>query len=149
MNITWPDDYTGIINSIRGAIGRNIIIYNKYDLGPCPICGKDSLLGETLDPFCTTCSGTGVLSVVSGTTILAHVLWGKANSEYKSPAGTIFTGDCKVTVEFSESVLSKIELSSTFLVDDKDLYLIDYDLKGVPEPNRITCYLEQDPREGR
>ena len=95
------------------------------------------------------CSGAGVLSVTSGTTVSAHVLWGRANSEYKSPAGTIFTGDCKVTVEFSESILSKIKLSSTFLVDDRDLYLIDYDLKGVPDPNRIACYLEQDPREGR
>ena len=149
MNIVWPNDYTEIINTIRGTIGRDIFMYNKYDLGTCPICGKDSVLGKTLDPFCTVCSGTGTLSTFSGTTLSAHVLWNKAGSEFKSPAGVIFTGDCKVTVEFTEEVLSKVKLSSYFSVDDEDLYLIDYDLRGVPEPNRIVCYLEQDPREGK
>ena len=146
--ITFPDT-KNLIDSIRGVIGRDITVYNRYDLGPCPACGKDTLFGDSLDPFCVLCSGTGVLSVVSGTTLSGHVLWGKANSEYKSPAGKIFIGDCKVTVEFTEENLQKIEMASKFTVDNKDLYLIDYDLKGVPSPNRITCYLEQDPREGR
>lgn len=147
MEITFPSNTKEIIDAIRGVIGRTITIYNSYSLGVCPVCSKDSLLDESLDPFCAACGGTGVLSVVSGTTVSAHVLWGKANSEYKSPAGKIFIGDCKVTVAFSEAILAKIEDSSKFEVDDRNLYLLDYDLRGVPDPNRIACYLEQDPRE--
>lgn len=150
MNIEWPSNTTEVINAIRGAIGRDILIYNKYDLGPCPICSTDSLLGNTYNPFCTTCSGTGVLSVFSGTTVSAHVFYPHGvETNYVTQAGEIDMSDCRATIEFSDEILQKVELSSRFVVDDEDLYLKDYELRGVPTPNRIVCYLQEDPREGR
>jgi hypothetical protein len=149
MNIIWPSNTREIIDEIRGTIGRDVTIHYTTSGVPCTTCQLDSLTGKSFDPFCPDCGGTGIVTSGLDTTVSGHVLWNKVNSKYNSPAGNIFTGDCKVTVGYDEEVLTIIESSEYFLVDDVRLYLEDYDLRGVKEINRIAISLRQDPREER
>lgn len=146
--ITWPTNTKEIIDEIRGTIGREIEIFTKEELGQCTSCTLDTKTNKSIDPFCSTCSGTGYIYTISGTTVSAHVNWGYLDRGIFFATGKIRDGDCKATIEYTENNLDLIDRSIKFIVDDKDLYLIEYDLKGVKEINRIACFLKQDPRNG-
>ena len=147
--ITWPENTKEVIDSIRGVIGREITIHYTSSGVPCPTCTLDSLTGRPYDPFCSTCGGDGIVTSGIDLTVSGHVLWSRVDSHYNSPAGRISTGDCKVTVEYTDNIITIINSADYFLVDDERLYLEDYDLRGVKEINRVALQLKQDPREDR
>lgn len=149
MNILFPSNTKTIIDKIRNTIGRDIEVVYLLASGICGECELDSITGKSYDPFCRACDGTGILSSIESLTISGHILWGRVDPVYNSPAGRIFTGDCKVTISYDDDVLTLLDSVDYFLVDDKKLYLKDYDLRGVKEINRIALNLQQDPRDGR
>ena len=149
MNILFPSNTKAIIDKIRNVIGREIELIYLLESGVCGECDLDSVTGKSYDPFCRACSGTGVLTSVEVLPVSGHILWGRVDTTYNSPAGRIFTGDCKVTISYSDDVLTLLDSVEYFLVDDKKLYLKDFDLRGVKEINRIALNLQQDPRDGR
>lgn len=149
MNILFPSNTKEITDNIRQVIGREIEIVYTVSSGVCTTCDLDSVTGKSYDPFCPVCSGTGVLFSVESLSVLGHILWGRVDPTYNSPAGRIFTGDCKVTISYDSAILTLLDSVDYFLVDDKKLYLKDYDLRGVKEINRIALNLQQDPRDGR
>jgi hypothetical protein len=143
--ISFPDNTKQIIDNIRGAIGRNINIGTTILGSECPACTIDPLTNMSSDPFCSTCSGYGYLTSISGTTVSAHVNWNVLGSKEYHSGGFIEVGDCIATIEFSEELLSVIENADYFEIDDEKVFLKEYDLRGVPDINRIRMYLQQDP----
>ncbi len=147
--ILFPDNTKEIIDTIRGVIGRDITIYYATSGVTCSACDIDTVTGKSLDPFCLVCGGDGVVDEQLDVTVSAHVLWNTVNSLHNTPAGRIFTGDCKATVEYTDDIITIVEASDYFLVDDRKLFLVDYDLRGVKDVNRVAINLKQDPRDGR
>lgn len=149
MTIIFPSNTKEIIDEIRGTIGRDVDIYYTLSGVTCSACDIDTVTGRSLDPFCPVCSGEGIVDDTLQVTVSAHVLWNTVNTSQRMPGGRIFTGDCKATVEYTDDIVTIIEASDYFLVDDRKLYLVDYDLRGVKNINRVAINLKQDPRDGR
>ena len=147
--ILFPENTKEVIDSIRGAIGRDITIFYASSGVTCSACDLDTITGRSLDPFCPVCDGDGNIEVQANVIVPAHVLWNNVNTPYNTATGRIFTGDCKATVEYTVDMVTVIEASDYFLVDDRKLFLVDYDLRGVKDINRIAINLKQDPRDGR
>jgi len=141
MTIVWPSDTKTIIDEIRSTIGRNILVNVAVTGIPCSTCTLDPINNESTDPLCSECDGLYWKSTVSGWTVKAHVRWGSADRPIYTPGGKAFEGDCIVTIEYTASGLSNIENSESFVVDNKELIMEDFILKGVPDINRITIAL--------
>lgn len=144
FQITYPSNTKSIIDDIRGTIGRNITINVSVEGDPCPACELNPVTNTSVDSFCTTCSGLYWINTTSGYTISGHVRWLSAGEPMYTPGGIIDVGDCIVTVEYTETNLTNVENSDHFIVDDKDLYLEEYVLRGVPDINRIRIILKED-----
>lgn len=144
FNITWPSNTGEVINDIREEIGRDITINVSVTGTPCPDCDLDPITNTSLDSFCTTCSGVYWLNTTSGYVIKAHVRWMSADMPLYTQGGAIYEGDCIATLEFTEQNLENVQNSDSFVVDEKDLYLEKYALRGVPSINRIRVFLKED-----
>lgn len=149
LSISWPTNTKEVVDKIRTAIGRDITFMKKYTGERCTACDLDPLTGESEEPFCPTCSGYGYITTLSGTNVLAHVNWTDIDPKEFHPGGRIYTGDCRVSVEYTDENLALVTASDYIIVDSRELYLKDYDLRGVPDINRIVVDLIQDPREKR
>lgn len=144
--IIWPENTTEIIDAIRGTIGRPIEIITASADVTCSACSLDPLSHRSTNPFCPVCSGAGYITVFSGTTLSAHVRWGTVDKGLSYPGGRLITGDCQATVAYSDTTLELLQTAAYIIIDDKQLYLDTYDLRGVPEINRIVLKLLQNPR---
>lgn len=141
MTIVWPSDTKDIIDKIRDAIGRNITVNVAISGTACSTCDYDPVNDESTDPLCPECNGLYWRNTISGWVTVAHVRWGSADRPIYTPGGRAFEGDCIVTIEYTASGLNNIENSESFIVDDKELIMEDFILKGVPNINRITIAL--------
>jgi len=141
---TWPSDTKDIIDDIRTAIGRSITINVGVEQDPCPVCSLDPETNTSKDSFCTTCSGVYWITTTSGLSVLAHVNWKKTDQPFYTAGGKIAEGDCIVTIEYTATNLSAVENSVGFIVDTKDLYMKNYELRGVQDINRIRVLLKED-----
>jgi len=142
MTIIWPSDTKIIIDKIRDTIGRDITVNITVSGDPCPLnCGYDPINDESIDVTCSGCNGLYWINTISGWVTTAHIRWGSADRPIYTPGGKAFEGDCIVTIEYTASGLSNIENSESFIVDDKELIMEDFILKGVPNINRITIAL--------
>jgi hypothetical protein len=56
----------------------------------------------------------------------------------------VHEGDCQATVGLSGYNLTAVRNSDHYEVDAKEMYMKNYAIKGVPEPNRITVTLLED-----
>jgi len=146
MIITWPSNFARTVtDSIRNAIGRVITIFVKVSGIPCPICTLDPVTNLSTDPFCASCGGNYWINTTSSYLCSAHIRWRKTDQPLWSPGGIVDEGDCKVTICYSGEALNNVINSDHFLVDDEELYMKSYILKGVRTPNRIAVTLLQDP----
>jgi len=144
FGITWPTNTADVINEIRDNIGRDITIKVLIDGTPCPICELDPITNTSTDSFCEVCSGVYWLNTTSGYVINAHVRWMGADTPLYTPGGAIYEGDCIATIEYTEENLQNVQNSDSFIIDEKDLYLEKYTMRGVPTINRIRLYLKED-----
>lgn len=148
-NILWPSNTKNIIDSIRNAIGRDIIGMITVTGISCSYCILNPVTNLSTDPFCSGCGGTYWLTTHSGWTVNAHVRWAGAEQPLWQPGGKIIEGDCHITIAFSDENLSLLEKVDYFVVDEKEMYMKKYVLKGVPEINRIKVVLLEDPDNKR
>ena len=150
MTISFPTNTKDIIDEIRGTIGRDIIIYVTVTGIPCtnPLCSLDPVTNLSTNAFCTVCDGNYWLEAVSGFTISGHVRWLSADQPLWTPGGQIDEGDCKVTITFSSGILNNVKAAKYFVVDDTELYMKKFRLKGAQGVNRIQITLLEDPDIG-
>lgn len=145
--VSWPTNTKEVTDSIRDAIGRTVIIHTHSDVSLCPDCKLDPISGKSSDPFCSTCGGTGYITSKIDSEVTAHINWNSIGDTINTPGGRIFNGDCKISIEYTSVNLSNVMNADYFTVDNKNLYLKNYDIRGVPTPNRIIIILVEDPRE--
>ena len=153
MSIAWPEGTKTIIDAIRDVVGRRITIYVEEGQNVCPSgCGYDPVNDASMDAFCTGCNGLYWIPVISGYSLSGHVRWGSIDQTMWTAGGWIPEGQCKVTVEHSELNLDHITRSASWLVDDKTMYLKNFQLRGIRDddevhgPSRIAVYLKQEER---
>lgn len=153
MNITWPEGTKSVIDDIRDVVGRGVIIYVQEGRITCPSgCGYDPVNDASMDAFCSGCDGHYWIEIISGYSLSGHVRWGSIDQTMWTPGGWIPEGQCKVTVEYSELNLDHVERGQSWLVDDKTMYLKNFQLRGirgdaeVHGPSRIAVFLKQEER---
>lgn len=141
-----PDfpDTTATLDEIRSKIERAITINVSIQGDPCPVCDLDPITNTSTDSFCVTCSGLYWINTTSGFSVSGHVRWLSADQPMYSEGGVIDTGDCIVTLKHTAEILSGVQNSYSFIVDNRDLYLKKYVLKGVRNLNRIRVILKED-----
>ena len=145
MTITpFPTNTVDTIDAIRDEIGRQITINVKVQGTACPVCDLDPITNTSTDSFCETCSGVYWLNTTSGISTYAHIRWGGSDQPMYTAGGVIDMGDCIATIKYTETLLSGVQNSDHFIVDDKDMYLKKYILRGVKPLNRIRVILKED-----
>lgn len=142
FGVTWPNT-TIITDAIRGVIGRNIMIYVNVSGTACPTCDLDPVTNFSTDPWCPTCGGVYWIDAISGVTYSAHVNWGQAYQPLRVAGGIIDEGDCIITIKNTAEALENVRASNYYVVDTRDLYMKNYELRGAP-PNRIRITLLED-----
>jgi len=145
MRITFPSDTKDVIDEIRETIGREITVYVTVTGVPCSICTLDPATELSTDPYCLECGGNYYKETLSAWVCSAHVRWLKVDQPLWTPGGIIDRGDCYITIAYSGVALANIKKSHHFVVDDEDLYMKHYILKGVPTLNRIKVTLLESP----
>lgn len=144
MTVPAFPNTVAIKDAIRESIQRAIIINVAVVGTPCPVCDLDPITQTSTDSFCATCSGVYWLNTTSGYTTSGHVKWVRADQPMYTAGGVIDVGDCIVTVKHTNANLTAVENSDSFIVDNRDLYLKSYVLKGVQELDRIRIFLKED-----
>jgi len=143
MSITFPTNTEDIIDEIRVAIGRDVDFYQLVST-ECTECSLDPITDTSTNSFCTTCSGLYYINTVSGTTISGHVTWGNVDTLGWFPGGQVFDGDCRVQIKYTLDNLSTVKNSEYMVVDDIQLRIDDYALRGVKVLNRIVISASQE-----
>lgn len=144
MNITFPSNTTEIIDSIRGAIGRDVYFYTESKI-PCSACDLDPVTDTSLDSFCPVCSGLGYQYTYEESTISGHVIHNPQDMMKWTSGGQLYEGDCRVQIKYTLAN-DAIVNSATRVNADGDNYTIHKKIyRGVPEINRILLDLKQRP----
>ncbi len=144
FGVTWPENITAITDNIRGVIGRNIMIFVNVSGTACPVCDLDPVTDLATDPWCPICGGSYWIDAISGVTYSAHVHWGPAYQPRWVSGGVIDEGDCTITIKNTDAALEHVRASNYYVVDTRDLYMKNYELRGAPAPNRIRITLLED-----
>lgn len=140
MNITFPSNTSDTIDAIRNAIGRPVTFYQKYKV-PCSAHGRDPITGDSLDAFCTICSGVGYIITYSGTTITGHVNQGRTENLQWVSGGQYFDGDATVQIKYTDLNLAVVNNTDHVVVDGKTFEISNKIFRGVPQLNRIIITL--------
>ncbi len=141
--ITFPTDTKDTIDAIREAIGRSIVFSTPVRT-VCSGCSLDPITDTSTDSFCVICDGEGYVTTYSGTTISAHVTWGKADELGWVTGGQYLEGDCRVQIEYSTGNITVVDGSEFVTVDGKRLSVRKKILRGVPDLNRILIDLKEE-----
>ena len=145
MVISWPSDTVTVIDDIRDAIGRDIIIYQTTSGIPCPAsgCGLDPVTDLSIDSLCPTCSGYYWINTASGLTVNAHVRLRNVDTPIWTVGGFILEGDAQFQIKYTVANIEAVDNMEYVLMDDKVFVKKDISLRGVPTVNRIVVALEE------
>lgn len=143
MTIVWPDDTADVIDDIRDAIGRDIVLYRTVSGIACPTpgCDLDPVTGLSTDQFCAVCGGEYWLSTASGITIKAHVFDRTLDVPVWTAGGLIVDGDISAQIKYTVTNLDAVENAEYYEVDGKEFIQKSFSLRGVPDLNRIVIAL--------
>jgi hypothetical protein len=139
--VKFPSNTKDTIDAIREEIGRNVIFYTNTSIR-CT-CDLDPITGHSTNPFHTTCSGTGYIHTVSGTTLKAHIYTKPRDVLEWVRGGKLNLGDAGVQIAYSTENLDLSTGCEYVLVDGKKFAVKDNELRGVPEINRILLSLKE------
>ena len=127
---------TGVIDDIRGQIGRNVSFYVPT-LSGCSLCTLDPVTNTSTDSLCSGCQGKYWIPTYVSTTITGHITWGNIDELNWLPAGKVFDGDCRIQVKYTLNISSLIDDAEYLVADNKTLEVKSKVLRGVPTINRI------------
>ena len=116
--ITFPTNTADIIDQIRTAIGRIIVIDIPY-ISECPTCSLDPITNVSADSFCPTCSGLYWIPTLSGYPVLAHITWGPVDNLAWVTGGQLLEGECRVQVKYTSDNLIAVLSGVNYHVDNK------------------------------
>jgi hypothetical protein len=135
--VIWPDSTKQVIDSIRGAIGRDVEFFVVASSIACGVCSLDSITGHSTDSFCPICSGIYWIPVYSGCVVSGHISWAGADFQNWYSGGYQFDGDVRVQIEFTIANLDIVDRSVYVHVDNKVMEIKNFILRGVQSINRI------------
>lgn len=143
--INWPAaEITAQEELIRDALSRAFTIRVKTSGSNCPICSLDPVTNLSTDPFCPVCSGYYYIGTITSVTRYGHVRWISQDQPRFLSGGTLPEGDCYITITRTDENIDYIRRSLDFVVDDRNLTLKNYQLRGQPTPNRIRIVLVEE-----
>lgn len=142
--ITFPSNTAEIIDSIRGAIGRDVYFYTEEKI-PCSACDLDPVTDTSLNSFCLVCSGLGYTYTYEYTQVSGHVTHNPQDVMKWTAGGQLYEGDCRVQIKFTEEYKTLVE-GASYVIVDGDKYDVHKKIyRGVPSINRILIDLKQRP----
>lgn len=136
----FPLDTRDMINKIRESIGRVVTFYYEDGYTTCPTCDLDPTTGLSTDSFCPTCSGLYYIPNILSSGIMAHITWKPSEKISIIPAGGFIEGDVRLQIEYTLDTSFVVDRTKYVIVDGKSFEVLSYDLRGVPEINRIVLY---------
>lgn len=142
MQIIWPSNTTDVIDEIREAIGRNIVIDVPQTI-PCSACSLDPITNTSTNSFCQTCGGVYWIPVMSGITVLAHVTWGPSDQLGWVTGGQLLEGECRIQIKNTPQNSYAVLSGTDYHVDDKIMYKKNTIMRGVKDLNRIIINLKE------
>lgn len=141
--IYWPSDTEDIIDSIRDAIGRNIIILVSVSGIACTACSLNPVSNLSTNPFCPVCGGTYWTETTSGYVIKAHVTIGEIDLPWRVAGGYLEKGEAVVQIKYTPTNLYAVEHAVHYVVDGKVYLEDDISYRGVPDINRMVITLKE------
>lgn len=145
--ITWPSNTVTVIDEIRDAIGRDVTFYVVASSYECPTCGLDPVTNTAINSFCPTCSGVGLITILSGVVVNAHVTWGHSEQLGWVSGGQLDMGDCRVQIKYTVANENTVDTAQYVVVDNRVMQIIKKILRGVKPINRILIDLIEKSNE--
>jgi hypothetical protein len=143
--IVWPSNSEiELIDSVRDAIGREVVFYIVASSTPCPICVLDPITDTSTNSFCPVCSGEYWIPIYSGVSILSHITWGGTDALQWQTGGQLFDGDCRVQIKYTPSNVLVIDEFKWVEVDGHRMTKIKVLPRGVQQLNRLLIDLQLD-----
>jgi len=127
---------TGIIDDIRGQIGRDVDFYVPT-LSGCNVCTLDPVTNTSTDSLCSGCQGNYWIKTYTTTTITGHITWGNADLLDWRTGGQMFEGDCRIQVKYTLAITNLVDNADYLRADGKILEVKSKIFRGVPTLNRI------------
>lgn len=138
--ITFPTNTRSTISAIRSAIGRPVTFHKRVET-VCPSGhGVDPNSNESLDPYCTICSGVGYVITYSGTVLSAHVTHDPASTHW-TPGGKLPDGDLRLQIEYTDANVVVVDETEYVTADNSNYEIKKVTKRGVPEVNRLLLDL--------
>lgn len=147
MNITFPSNTKEVIDSIRGAIGRDVTFIYPVGITGCWVCSLDPVNNTSTDSFCPTCSGNYWINIYQPVTVTGHITWKPMDQLGWETGGQMFLGDCVAQIEYTEQMREIADTSRIVIVDSKEMYVDRRIFRGVPEINRIVLELKERTKD--
>lgn len=144
MNIKFPENTKKIIDSIRNAIGRDVIFNHVASYTECPDCTLNPVTKTSTNSFCTTCLGLYYIPNITPITVKAHVTWGLFDRLNWISGGELSDAKCRIQIEYNELNDSITKYGTSVIVDGKTMYIDKKNYHGVPEINRIVLELKSE-----
>lgn len=150
MTIEFPSTKS-IKDGIRDAIGQDVTFIIQGTATACPVCSGlslyDSVNEQSLDQWCTTCSGAYWLVIDSSVTVTAHVRWLTGDEADKDVAGEVLNGDCSVTIANDDLTSAQVDGIREIRADDRILKVYRTMQRGVPTRDRIRFICKEQGKE--
>jgi hypothetical protein len=140
-----------IKDAIREEIGQTVTFLLQGDATACPVCSGadlyDGVNEQSLDPFCSTCSGAYWIAQEIASGIVAHVRWRTGDESDFGIAGQTLAGDCIVTVDINSIIDSQIAQVKEIRADSRKLEIFRTIKRGVPSRDRIRFVCREVGKE--
>lgn len=140
MTIIFPSNTAEVIDEMRLAIGRYVNFYTETKSG-CWNCSIDPVTGNSTNPFDTVCSGTGYITTISGTSILAHITHKPLDNLNWVSGGKLMDGDAMIQIAYSDDNITLVSNCDYLEADSKRFSVKNTEYRGVPAINRILVTL--------
>lgn len=127
---------TGIIDDIRGLVGRDVDFYVPT-LSGCSVCVLDPVTNTSTDSLCSGCGGDYWIKTYVITTVTGHITWGGMDALNWQTGGQLFDGDCRIQIKLKNDTLDMLDNSDFVIADNRTLEIKSKILRGVPTLNRV------------
>jgi hypothetical protein len=145
--IIWPSDTAEVIDSIRGAIGRNVLFEYVDSSITCSACSLDPVTNTSDNPFCVICSGNYYIDIISGYTVSGFISWAPSDKLVWATGGELLDGDCLIQVKLTDEIEDIIPKTRDVVVDNRVMEIKRTMRRGVKNLNRILISLIEKGKE--
>lgn len=146
VTITWPDNTKEVINSIREATGRPVIVTLIDSVSGCHLCSLDPINNASTNALCSGCDGNYWIPTIADYQVHGHIRWWPFDEPHPMTGGVVYEGDCTATIRYTSQNLSRIQQADYFTVDGKKMVLHKYLLRGKQDINRIRLLLKEEEK---